>query len=403
MANSLISTLATLTWTVTIALLLVLALRWVLGRLFGAALAYQVWFLVPILLAVALMPEPVRPIFTVASLPHLPSVETPAVTSTVHDWSAALVAVWLAGVIVLANWFVQDHRRYVRKLGRLTERAGLYFSDRVDAGPALLGLRQARLIVPKDFLSRYSTGEQQLIIEHERVHACRGDVWANLFQAALQCAFWFNPLIHFAALLFRGDQELACDAAVVQRHSGQRRVYAEALLKAQTVAIEAPPTVACHWQPTHLVKERIMSLQQAQPSHMRRIAGRFVLASVILSAMSIALAARTDNEMPANAKKYNIDMKLVVDGQASTPRFEVSDGGKFAVRTDANGKKWAAEFVVSKASQPNSVYIAAKIDEGGKTVAKPSVLAPIGQQSRIRVDTDSGPFDVSMVVTELAR
>lgn len=403
MANNLISTLAALNWTVSIALLLVLALRWVLGRLFGAALAYQAWLLVPVLLAIALLPEPMRPIFTNASLSHLPSVDTPAVPITVRDWSASLMVVWLAGAIVLATWFAQGHRRYLRRLGRLTEREGLYFSDRVDAGPVLLGLRQARLVVPVDFLSRYSAVEQRLIIEHERVHARRGDVWANLLQAALQCVFWFNPLIHFAALLFRGDQELACDAAVIQRHPDQCRAYAQALLKSQTVSIEAPPTVACHWQPTHLVKERIMSLQQVQPSGMRRIAGRFVLASVIFSAVGVGLAARAGNEVPANAKKYNIDMKLLVDGQTSTQRFEVSDGGKFNVLNVVNGKTWAGQFVVSKGNQPNSVHIATKIDEGGKTVGTPSIIALIGQKSRIQIGSESGPFDVSMVVTELPR
>ena len=75
--------------------------------------------------------------------------------------------------------------------------------------------------VPADFAARYSADEQDLIIAHERQHAARHDPAANALLALLQCAFWFNPLMHLAASRFRFDQELACDAAVMARHGAR--------------------------------------------------------------------------------------------------------------------------------------------------------------------------------------
>jgi beta-lactamase regulating signal transducer with metallopeptidase domain len=42
---------------------------------------------------------------------------------------------------------------------------------------------------------------------------------------------WFNPLVHLAAAVSRLDQELACDAAVLEGRSSLRRAYAQVLLK----------------------------------------------------------------------------------------------------------------------------------------------------------------------------
>ena len=51
--------------------------------------------------------------------------------------------------------------------------------------------------------------------------------------AKKETGLWFNPLIHLAAHLIRIDQEIACDETVVARHPGDRKAYAQALLKAQ--------------------------------------------------------------------------------------------------------------------------------------------------------------------------
>ena len=111
--------------------------------------------------------------------------------------------------------------------------------------------------MPHDFRQRYTPAEQVLVLAHEHAHIARRDALANLLQAAFQCVFWFNPLVHVAAPRFRQDQELSCDAIVMAQHPQQRRSYAEALLKSH---ITHPRQHAVSFA-TNPIKERLMQLQ----------------------------------------------------------------------------------------------------------------------------------------------
>lgn len=379
------------------ALLLVLALRRPLRRLFGAELAYKAWAIVPALMLAAAVPEPVRRQVVTVSFGPLGSVARPTLAPAVADWSLALVLAWLVGALALAGWFCIAHRWFVRGLGHLAQGDDGWYSDRTTAGPALLGLWRPRIVLPADFRTRYTSHEQMLITRHEQVHAARCDALANLVQACLQCVFWFNPLVHVAGGFFRADQELACDAAVMRIHPGQRHAYAQALLKAQMASGGAPITVACHWKFTHPVKERIMSLQQAVPSKTRRVAGRILLVSSLVTAVGAALSARAETP----GKMYDVTMSLQAGGETVTPHVHVRDGGKFAVAIDKDGAKWKAEFVVKKASMANTVWVQGQIDVGSKTIARPALLAQLGQQARVRTGSDAGMVDLAMTVTEL--
>ena len=84
-----------------------------------------------------------------------------------------------------------------------------------------------------------------MILAHENAHLRAGDARINAVAAAALCACWFNPLVHMAVYLMRLDQELACDAAVLDRFPRARRLYAEVLLKTQLAAQPLP--FGCHW------------------------------------------------------------------------------------------------------------------------------------------------------------
>ncbi|OYX29083.1 MAG: hypothetical protein B7Y99_13750, partial [Caulobacterales bacterium 32-69-10] len=112
------------------------------------------------------------------------------------------------------------------------------------AGPAVTGVIVPRLVMPADSATRWRPDEKTLILAHEHAHIERGDLRVNSVVALLQCLFWCNPLAHVAAMRFRFDQELACDATVMAMQVGRRRLYAEALLKADSV-VGAP--FSCSW------------------------------------------------------------------------------------------------------------------------------------------------------------
>ncbi len=141
-----------------------------------------------------------------------------------------------------------------------------------------------------DFEQRYTPGEQALVVQHERLHVRRGDLFANALTALLRCLFWFNPLLPFALRRFRLDQELACDEAVIARNPRARRQYGEAMLKTQFD--EFPLPLGCHWQARHPIKERIDMLKRPTPTRLHWMAATLFAIGLSASAGYAAWAAQ---------------------------------------------------------------------------------------------------------------
>ena len=284
-------------------LLLILALRPLLRRYGGPRLTYASWLLLPLALAARSLPHPARALELAQSLPAMPTlpvmpmaVLTPAATAS-H--AALWVLLWLAGVGATFFLFAWQQWRFMRRLGPLQRfgQPGVYRSAAADAGPAAFGLFRPRIVVPADFAQRYTEQEQELILAHERMHLQRGDLLANALCSVVQALFWFNPLVHLAAVCFRLDQELACDMAVLRSHPLARRNYAHAILKTQLAASGLP--LGCNWQSRHPLKGRILNLTQPIPHRLRRLVGQFLLCLFAGAACYGAWAATAPQAAPA--------------------------------------------------------------------------------------------------------
>jgi beta-lactamase regulating signal transducer with metallopeptidase domain len=406
-----LSWLAAASVAATAAILLVLLLRWPLRKLFGASLAYQSWLIVPASIVATLLPRPEVPQkMAVVALVQTSAGAVAAAVEPAPDWTGPLAAGWLCGAAAVAFIFWRAHASFVRGLGRLVPDGGLYLSGSCVTGPALLGLWRPKIVVPADFATRYSAQEQALVVEHERVHARRGDIAVNLVQAGLQCAFWFNPLVHAAALRFRADQEMACDAAVLRRHPGLVKTYAQALLKSQTFSTVAPPSVACAWRLHHPVKERFMTLQQNHPGARRRFVGRFLVASLVAGAGYAALAARADEA--AGQHKYDVQFSwqesesgkvtLIADEflrrrDERTPHIIVRPGATFTLW---EGTRWKADFVITPVSAADRTYkLAAKVSDGVQTW-NPALIGRYGENTGIAVGSGGKKLELALVVNQ---
>jgi hypothetical protein len=316
-------------------------------------------------------------------------------------WSCFVLLAWLAGTGALALWFWQSHRTFVRHLGELRASGGVFFSSSLQTGPALLGLWRPKIVVPADFASRYTEREQALILAHERVHARRGDMAANLLQAALQCVFWFNPLVHAAASYFRMDQEMACDAAVLRVHPGAVRIYADALFKSQAAANVVPPTVACIWRFNHPIKERFMSLQQTQPRLARRLSGCLLVVTMALATGFAGVAARA-GEAPGPTM-YDVALTMNVNGTTSSPRVLARQGEPFAIEV-SDGLR--AQFTITPVNvQEKTFKLASTITDGSGKTLHPVLIGRLGNAMGISAGTrdagtDTGSFDIKLRVNE---
>lgn len=384
-------------------IVLMLLLRRQLRARFGAGAAYLAWAIVPAMLAVAALPplrivEP-KVVAVLAGLPgggagHALALPPEAI------WPQLLLCVWVAGAALMAALLVREQLRFVRALGRLRPRGGAYVAESRHEGPVLLGLWQPKLVLPADFDARYTPDEQALIVAHENTHAVRRDPEVNALLACLQVCFWFNPLVHYAAPRFRLDQELACDATVMDQHPGTARAYARAMLKTQMA--DTSTSAACHWQSNHPLKERFMNLQQTSLNPVRRRAGRLAIAALVLAGIGATLAARADSGPASQAPLYTVKMAMTVNGHTSHPMLRVREGEKFKVTqgSSTNNSSWSLDMVL-KAEGNKQVRITSKVAVDGKLLGEPAIQMPFNENAAMRFSSEDGKskLEIEMVVS----
>src|SRR3954466_14929197 len=184
------------------AIILVALLRGPLRHLFGAPIAYAVWFLVPIAGAASFFPPrvvapvlvPIAPVhvFTapvsvpvinqlVRSVPRVAeqlagqsaisagaiAAPLPASAHQMPDTALLLFAVWALGTVLMTFYLTRLQLRFAAA-ARLKE-----------AGPAVLGFFLPRIVTPDSFQKWFTPREQAAILEHERVHLARQDARVN--------------------------------------------------------------------------------------------------------------------------------------------------------------------------------------------------------------------------------
>ena len=391
----LLDLLARLALASTCAIVMVLLVRRPLRAFGGAAGAYLCWLAVPAALLAAALPVPTAAPVTVLAL--APSLKASLLVASVAPaaiewltWLDWLARLWAGGALATGVLFVLGQRAFVRSLGGLTERDGIFHAASARHGPVLLGLFRPRVVVPADFTARYSLDEQALIIAHERQHAARRDPAANALLVVLQSAFWFNPLMHVAASRFRFDQELACDSAVMARHGAARQAYAAAMLKTQAAGALALAT--CHWQSSHPLKERIMQLKKSTSTPRRHATG-LIVALLACASMLGTVSAR------AGGETYDIAVKFADGPGTTSAKVRVKAGEEFALRSDQPGPVWSGVFTVTPAAG-DAVMVKMKVTPESGIVASPMLLLKLGRPGAVREGDAAKPtFQIGLTVT----
>lgn len=289
------------------AILFVLAVRKPARRVFGPHAIYMLWAIVPIAAAATFIPSRTIEMLSLGlTLDEVVALTTPPAATSAFETILpyALAAIWLAGAVATAVALVRRQAAFMRDVD-----LGL-------AGPAIVGFSQPRIITPDDFTRRFSDTERKLILTHEQVHLERNDTRVNALVALIRCVFWFNPLIHVGAKAMRVDQELSCDAEVIDRRPRVRRVYAETLLKTQLASRPLP--VGCYWpaESQHPLAERIDMLARKPLSGRRRAAATAIVLAVTASAGVAAWAAQPERTVITEAPDLLVPFRPIErDGQ----------------------------------------------------------------------------------------
>nr|WP_295864236.1 M56 family metallopeptidase [uncultured Xanthomonas sp.] len=245
----------------------------------------------------------------------------PATTSlAAWPWAQALVALWLAGVLVCAAHSVLAYRRSRQRareaapctdtalLGALrlaAEAHGLRQPPQLRLcahtdSPQLIGPWQPVLLLPARRMDSLRADDLDMALTHELVHLQRRDLWWGLLPAVAQHLFFFHPLVHLANREYALAREAACDAAVVAGHRHCRHDYARLLV--QLGVAPRPSAGLASASPTFLsLKRRLLMLQTT--SAFPRLGAALILTAVaVLGVAPLRLVAQPGHALPAAGK-----------------------------------------------------------------------------------------------------
>ncbi|WP_268629127.1 M56 family metallopeptidase [Paenibacillus alvei] len=153
-----------------------------------------------------------------------------------------LMLIWLAGVLLFAAKTVFDQLRLkqalraghpietpyllasfyeTKQLLGVTRKVQFVASERI-SGPAVVGFIKPAIVISPSLLITLKKEQLQYILAHEFAHIRRRDVAVNWVMFITLIFHWFNPLLWLAVHKAREDQEMACDACVLDRMSPQQ-------------------------------------------------------------------------------------------------------------------------------------------------------------------------------------
>lgn len=278
----------------TVLMLVVLALRQPVAKLFGARIAYALWLLPALRMILPPLPQAVVEAAPITPLPFamqsaLPLVQTSQATVPAPvDWSYHLAMVWLAGALVFLIASLIAYARFVRRV-RASSRSvaildgvAVCASDAVD-GPLAYGIFGRAVALPANYVARYAPAELDLALRHELMHHHRRDLIVNLVALVVRSIHWFNPVAYVAYRAFRADQELACDAAVLATETdGARHIYGCALVKSAGGRV---PAAACAMNGKGQLKRRLGMMTRMRNSRARALTG----GAIVIGLMGVGL------------------------------------------------------------------------------------------------------------------
>ena len=265
----------TLIWTAAL-IALVLVLRRPVTRWFGAPMAYSLWALPVLRLALppielpawlAPTPEPApetapTPTEFIIEVPSEPAAgATAPVEASTGVWDTlaglplteAALTIWLGGAAV---FLYLRFSAYFRLRAELTQDAREVGTTKGPLGtirlletpgtpaPLAFGVVDPVIAVPPGFMARVDREARDLALEHDLQHHRGCDLLINIVVQPLFALHWFNPLGRFGWLALRRDQEAACDARVIASRPKETRKQTRALYANVIASFAAGPNVA---------------------------------------------------------------------------------------------------------------------------------------------------------------
>jgi len=292
----------------------------------------------------------------------------------------ALFAIWVAGILDMVAYGIANFIK-VKKATAVSfkEESGLYRCDYIES-PIAFGFIKPRVYVPSDC----DVNAMRFVIEHEKTHIRRGDVYFKLIAFLILSAYWVNPLAWVAFKLFNLDMELSCDEAVIRRAGLEKREeYSRWLLYYSTESrfVSLAPTAFGETDTKRRVKN-IMKLKKK--GIISTIAGVVLLAAILVVCLVIAPSAQAEerdvsgteavSENDETVKEIvsedvSADDTLAQDSQTEEPS---ADEESIATKQDSE--------LTMNISEDRKYYRPIAYDESGHISDTPAVRSANGEE-----------------------
>lgn len=250
---------------------------------------------------------------------------------------AGLLLLWVLGsllVLVTSLWRIHRFDRLLRttsvaapaevqalanelarRLGLRSPPAILTTSARISPMTWWAG-RGVRVVIPEALPGEIGEAQLRWVLAHELAHVKRRDHLVRWLEWLACVSFWWNPVAWWARHNLRIDEEVACDAMVLDRFSAQPRAYATALFNVvEFLSRRAvrPPAVATGIDGAGSLERRLTIIISKE--RLRKAPGWLVVGLVGMSLVLIPLGVGGGaGPSDAGDRAGAIDASASVDG-----------------------------------------------------------------------------------------
>ncbi len=231
--------------------------------------------------------------------------------STIAAW------VWIMGVVVafchvlighfaawrlyrttrrMQNSWIQDAERLTSRELRLNGALCLVESARVSV-PVVLHLWRPIIVMP-EAAAQWPWSRVRAVLLHELAHIKRNDMLVQSLTQLACAAYWFNPLVRFAARQLRLERERACDDFVLMEGTSgaDYATHLFEIARGGSTPTFAPFAIGLAVHRSQLEQRLVAILNPRTPRHSTTVLGRFIVALpmlfVALTAGAIQITAR---------------------------------------------------------------------------------------------------------------
>jgi beta-lactamase regulating signal transducer with metallopeptidase domain len=236
---------------------------------------------------------------------------------------AQIVAIWLAGVVILSTrliiGWIGAHRlttrrshaassQWIRSLNRISEslrlrRSITLLESAAVEVPTVIGWLRPVVLLPVASLSGLSMQQIEMILAHELAHIRRHDFIVNLMQSVVETLLFYHPAVWWISGRIRIEREHCCDDLAVAVF-GDPVQYARALTRFEELRLDEQSVLAANGGSLIARIRRLVIARAESASWSSRWAAGAALITVVavmLIAPALPLFANRDEQTPKPA------------------------------------------------------------------------------------------------------